>query len=309
MIWKYAIRPAQPAAHVFRIFSPKDREGSDRKDDLVLLCDNRFNQLHLAVPQFLPGESVRADLMNGDEEGLGNRPSAYLIDGGLWTACRESRRVIQRKFDSQAWDKARRDRYRNRGRAGIGYPAGANENEMPATGYFAPESGNAESYRIFTVFPHQDLFYLQPYNLETLDWGDINYSIPLGSSVTGYQGLQNIALDFDPAWGRDAEEFLDGRSLGEQTAVERMLDSDHARPRALGKEWPKGLVALALNRMTELPGRERKGARRFHSLPFRFGIPRPHPPLGYYPIADKANVLKEGAWIRNRCYGPEWYRV
>lgn len=37
----------------------------------------------------------------------GSNPSVYMVDGGLWTACKQSREVMKKAFNSDKWDKLR----------------------------------------------------------------------------------------------------------------------------------------------------------------------------------------------------------
>ncbi|KAI0844668.1 hypothetical protein F5Y00DRAFT_273600 [Daldinia vernicosa] len=184
-IWKLAIRPggtARRGAHIFSI-----HRGSGRNiENAVVVAASGF-KLHLAAPKYEPRSIDTGLIVTSGQEVTSSWThhnfSTYLIDGGLWNACKESRLVIERVFDSEKWDAARG-----------AYPP------SPATSYFR---GDDSTNRYFTVIPSEDLFYLQPqtfgyFMLECI--GKWN-GVALGSRRWGFTGLANIALEYDPAWG------------------------------------------------------------------------------------------------------------
>ncbi|KAK3941753.1 hypothetical protein QBC46DRAFT_381908 [Diplogelasinospora grovesii] len=185
MIWTLVIRPARPGVHIFEMYSYRDGEVS-KKYDVAPFVRNR------------PPDSQLTATMSGTNR----NPSTYLIDGGLWTACRESRLVIERAFESRKWDAVRDWQIKRRHRPSFVWdelttPARPTnydiyEENMPATGYFTADNSTK---RFFTVFPHRDLIYLQPHNAETIDWCQISWSIPF--TDYGSRGARHIALDFD----------------------------------------------------------------------------------------------------------------
>ncbi|KAI1642462.1 uncharacterized protein F4817DRAFT_352899 [Daldinia loculata] len=174
-IWKLAIRPGGPARRGAHIFSIYDGSGDD-VDKAVVVAASCFKFHH--------------------------NFSTYLIDGGLWNACKESRLLIERVFDSKKWDAVRDRRLRSH----TGNPVQVKgEHLMPATGYFR---GDDSTDRYFTVVPYRDLFCLQPEILDYFNCEDISKpdGVALGSTRWGFHGLQNIALEYDPAWGITVEK-------------------------------------------------------------------------------------------------------
>ncbi|KAF4982952.1 hypothetical protein FZEAL_1522 [Fusarium zealandicum] len=147
--------------------------------------------------------------------------SAYLIDGGLWTACKESRLVMEQQFECQKWDSERRDSIRNhRGWQRF-------TERMPATGYFATDDPHKH---YFTVFPHQDLFLLHYEDLKNTPWNKINWDIPIGSTLRGFGGLRNLALIYNPEWGDQvikAEPATNELDIV-QTLVQAAFDAEYA---------------------------------------------------------------------------------
>ncbi|KAK3956265.1 hypothetical protein QBC32DRAFT_394787 [Pseudoneurospora amorphoporcata] len=91
-IWELAVRPLdRPGVHVFCV---EEHEPDDSSVEEVE--DRDKSNLHFSVPA--------ATMSAGP---CGN-PSTYMIDGGLWTACKESRAVMEEAFKHQMWDHKRR---------------------------------------------------------------------------------------------------------------------------------------------------------------------------------------------------------
>jgi len=88
MIWKRAMRPRLPGAHVFHVSDGHSWSW----------------QPLLATPGDVPRgvDSGEAALATAPTALTLNNPSTYLIDSGLWTACRESLRAIEKDFQVPA---------------------------------------------------------------------------------------------------------------------------------------------------------------------------------------------------------------
>lgn len=101
-IWKFSIRPLnRPSAHIFCVEERKPQDSEAKELDVICspiaLWHGKYN-LHITVPD---------QTMSCGSSAPGN-PSAYMIDGGLWTACKESRVAMERAFKHQMWDAKRR---------------------------------------------------------------------------------------------------------------------------------------------------------------------------------------------------------
>ncbi|KAJ4264377.1 hypothetical protein NW762_005575 [Fusarium torreyae] len=199
-IWKFVIRPTGPGVHIFRLYHSglDDATGAHYVAHLYY-----FHEHHLAVPLW------NRYFDNIDTNCSDKNVSTYLIDGGLWTACKESRMIMEDHFQTSEW-KSRR-KYDTMVPIGPGPPKALYK---PATFYF---SGKAHHY--FTVLPHRDLFVLQADNLKSIDWTDWDYEISFGSPRKGFSGLCNIALEYDDKWGIQLLEA--GR--GGKTSILRIL--------------------------------------------------------------------------------------
>ncbi|WAO94851.1 2EXR domain-containing protein [Fusarium falciforme] len=187
MIWNFALRPSVPGVHIFKLYNSKTDDGVHKNIDVFNPYDHIT--LRLAVPQSNKSSITRNR----------NNPSTYLIDGGLWTACKESRLVMKRKFNCHKWKSSLEN--------GILLRSEIIETrmDMAETSYFACHNGHTH---FFTVFPHRDIFILRPQNLETIDWSEFHWDIELGSYRRGFGGFQNIALEYNPEWGYDIEDKI-----------------------------------------------------------------------------------------------------
>ena len=95
-IWELAVRPLdRPGAHIFCL---EERDGFKFEvKQCDVICKLIDSKLQLSVP---------AKTMSAE---LDSNPSMYMVDGGLWTACKESRAVMEKTFKHRMWDLRRRD--------------------------------------------------------------------------------------------------------------------------------------------------------------------------------------------------------
>ncbi|KAK4451560.1 hypothetical protein QBC34DRAFT_423557 [Podospora aff. communis PSN243] len=100
-----------------------------------------------------------------------NNPSAYLIDSGLWTACKESLEVIDKEFRKPAWRLASQ-----RSPLTASQIESFRKSELLDIGRFDnPEvityaASDRRERRYLTVRPEQDLFILQSHDILAIDW-------------------------------------------------------------------------------------------------------------------------------------------
>ncbi|KAK0744359.1 hypothetical protein B0T21DRAFT_357689 [Apiosordaria backusii] len=212
MIWKLAIRPALPGAHVFRVYNANDSEHNGpehetSRDDYPWISKSR-----LAAPRCLP-RGVDFDPAAQAAAPISwtlNNPSTYLIDSGLWAACKESLLVIENEFQNPArrqkvWSLSEVESFRKkRGRF-----------TLPETATYTVSDNSRRRY--LTVFPGQDLFILQPHDIAALNWDLIWDSFPSYRFLAGDwiriswdECERHMALEYDPAWDKVAHNTRRG---------------------------------------------------------------------------------------------------
>ncbi|KAK2768086.1 hypothetical protein CKAH01_04654 [Colletotrichum kahawae] len=128
----------------------------------------------------------------------GNR-SAYAIDGGLWTACKESRAAMYRRYKPEAWLNLRKKqrKYHDSHQTYFCHSeySGLENEQLPAT-FNAESNGRTQS---LTIFPGYDLLHLAP--LATVpNWNTLLRFMPFSSPEFGFGGIRHVAMDFDPSW-------------------------------------------------------------------------------------------------------------
>ncbi|KAK4654162.1 hypothetical protein QC762_401540 [Podospora pseudocomata] len=182
MIWEFAIRPAAPGAHIFTISDSTNTTSDDSRENEghVLVCQPRCDQTR-----------------GGKADGQLNNPSTYIADSGLWTACRESRNVMERKLLQ------REDRP-------ILFWGDSSDGPPPVN----PECW---TNRQIALFPTRDLIILQsqiftPFRWTvmpgSLDWDKPTYRQSQLPSCAFWSAMKNvtsqaarhIAVEYNPAW-------------------------------------------------------------------------------------------------------------
>lgn len=109
-IWKLSVRPLdRPGAHIFCLELRESKDGTAKECD-VQHPPIPVKTIHYDHPGSNPGKNfihitVPAKTLSSGPAG---NPSAYMIDGGLWTACKESRAVMERVFNHEKWDPIRK---------------------------------------------------------------------------------------------------------------------------------------------------------------------------------------------------------
>ncbi|KAF9875127.1 hypothetical protein CkaCkLH20_07393 [Colletotrichum karsti] len=147
--------------------------------------------------------------------------STYAIDGGLWTACKESRAAMYRRYDPVRWASFY-SRQREKGRpdheSRISRYDSDKYSQMPAT--FVVED-DREGLRNFTVLPIYDLIFIQPWRVSPhLAYLDLD--MPFSCPQYGFGGVRHLALDFDPTWSTD--ELQTYQKTWEDPEVDAELD-------------------------------------------------------------------------------------
>ncbi|KAM6530213.1 hypothetical protein FALCPG4_008338 [Fusarium falciforme] len=180
-IRRFAIRTTRPGVHIFRLYN-------DFKDDHAGARDS------LSSARFFTGQCLAEPswdrYFHSTNTDCGDRNvSTYLIDGGLWTACKESRLLMEKRFRNSEWGYLRKQQ-------GTGRPLERIWKLwfLPATGYFT-SLGSASHY--FTVIPCRDLFVLRPDLLGNTDGDWVDLKLPEGLT----ERVRHIAIEYNPEWG------------------------------------------------------------------------------------------------------------
>ncbi|KAK3937716.1 hypothetical protein QBC46DRAFT_266918 [Diplogelasinospora grovesii] len=161
MIWDRAVRSHEPGVHIFTAYNLGNTEDWEEEEDEAT-GSRQKNGATSTINTRRPAGCTLSWTQNN--------PSTYLIDGGLWTACRESYLAMKRAFHCG--------------------------DQKVGTGYFIKDQHpDVTHYQLFTVLPWQDLFIFQMPELRDCD------SAPwLGIYTWGLFGVRNVALEFDPEW-------------------------------------------------------------------------------------------------------------
>lgn len=170
MIWNMAIRPVDvPSAHVFTVFNSENEQEQQTLASQSLIPGS--SKCGLAAPRYSSASHASWSDKN---------PSAYMVDAGLWTACYESRYEMERAYKQSL------------------FRAGQNLYDSPCTAIIPASSG--EDLHI-TVRPTTDLFILQPFRAETIDWVNLGKNIPFFRRlIEANFEAEHIALEYDPSW-------------------------------------------------------------------------------------------------------------
>ncbi|KAM7205873.1 hypothetical protein V8F33_000703 [Rhypophila sp. PSN 637] len=259
-IWHIAAnaRGSTPGAHFFHVYSynhklavPESDDAvvvSSRARDIVPRSENKkeimgiprrvllyhtveksdfFGELYEHTGYAYNADNCRNEALqtlHRDTEAAGGipNPSMYIVDGGLWTACKESRQVMEERFRHRHFQALQKSLGQRRAQ-----PLAEEVVDMPVTGYFVPGSTSSiwipdewtdkplstHQPRFFTVFPNRDLFVfpLEEFVEDRVcpswfQWTDTltHYQYPRNPTKSlSYEynsGFRNIAFAWEPAF-------------------------------------------------------------------------------------------------------------
>ncbi|EQB50172.1 hypothetical protein CGLO_10397 [Colletotrichum gloeosporioides Cg-14] len=125
--------------------------------------------------------------------------STYAIDGGLWTACKESRAAMYRRYKPEEWVDFRKKQRKHcdddKTYLCDSVASKSKNEQMPAT-FNVECSGRTQS---LTILPGYDLLHLAPQETGA-DWNTLLHYMPFSSLEFGFGGIRHVAMDFDPSW-------------------------------------------------------------------------------------------------------------
>ena len=196
-IWLLSIRDVStPGIHFFRVHD--DPTNDDH--NVIFHRSNRLEDPILAAPQPSP-ERAQKGCSSSDASNpwRHNNDSTYLIDSGLWTACKESRALMEKQLKTTEFPKfSKEDRNTD-------YLA-----DRPATAGFLSPTKTAQELCYFTVHPWFDVFVLQNWDTEEFDIPMINCVVPFAQRQYGFMGLGHVGIEFDPKHGEKEAVSLAG---------------------------------------------------------------------------------------------------
>ncbi|KAM0234718.1 hypothetical protein ACHAPO_006081 [Fusarium lateritium] len=162
--------------------------------------------LDLTVNGLVPSPCNWSQTSKQDPSGLSN-VSAYLIDGGLWNACKESREVIIKHTHFDEWVQLQ-NRAIDEGHAFNRYKAGWDSGK-PAAHPATIEMKDTTGEWHMLAYPTRDVFCLNPdVSMSVPREIEDSLSIPFTRNPDEWLQsipLDNIAFQFDQSWMVDCE--------------------------------------------------------------------------------------------------------
>ncbi|KXH26091.1 hypothetical protein CNYM01_02410 [Colletotrichum nymphaeae SA-01] len=218
MIWKNAVRPhGRRGVHYFSVVEIPIVSLSTKTE--IFEQNHLVERVREGQKQVLAAPLSTED-MTTPSWTAGNR-SSYAIDGGLWTACKESRAAMHCRYNPTRVAPQRRIRFPSNDSA-----------------IFKISDGKRDQW--LSVFPESDLFVLQSIRC-FLDFMRLCQELPFLSKKDGLVGVRHIAIGFDPTW--TVEELL---------RYERITDWNN--PRQLTRQRFRqqlSVMGLSKNRFNE----------------------------------------------------------
>ncbi|KAI1034285.1 hypothetical protein LB503_012466 [Fusarium chuoi] len=179
-IWSMAIRDDRPGVHIFGKYDKTMGNTSE----------SRFLRHHDILSQTWAAPSWRRYFENLNGDRSDENISTYLIDGGLWTACHESRLIMEKRFELSK-RKSYQENYSSHDRTKEVF-------KKATIGCF-----DGTPLHLVTVFPHRDLFVLQSDSLKNVDWFLIGLDAAMASSEEGFNGVMHVAFGYNPKWSAE----------------------------------------------------------------------------------------------------------
>ncbi|KAL4729218.1 hypothetical protein ACLX1H_003629 [Fusarium chlamydosporum] len=190
-IWKLTIRSDEPGVHYFAISANDSRTPSKHILNGVITNANVSNII-LSAPSWVVKSTDDIPLIGTKREQSQTswyfkNPSTYVLDSGLWTACRESSEIIRKHYRLKYWQDVRCSSSSTR----LVQPMSM----MPEMLRF--RDGNLKD-QYTTIRPYKDLFILQPDSWDFI-WYGLRHQ-PLAARRGGTYGLVNLAIEYNPRW-------------------------------------------------------------------------------------------------------------
>ena len=175
-IWECAVNPIS-GGHVQRFIISQPS---------VLYPERPLQPRYIRYPGYdRLNQTWRLALPWSSAEGTPN-DSVYLLNNGLWRACRDSRSTLNKAFQTA------RD-HQNQNTVNLESGSPSSTDRLQIAKYRLP---NGENVRI-KMRPDHDIYHVDPRGLYQIDWWQLKgYSFALGKS--SFEGI-NVAVDYDPS--------------------------------------------------------------------------------------------------------------
>ncbi|EHK20709.1 uncharacterized protein TRIVIDRAFT_223676 [Trichoderma virens Gv29-8] len=183
-IWKHTCTaPSRlPGVHIFALEAPLARRASPFVPRWLPLGPPKVAPKDGGYGWYFRNFNITAPSFDA------HNPSTYLVDSGLWNACKESRNHMLEAYGVKHWKRLR-----------TAYPQIFFHRlerqalmELPLVVYFRDRGID----RYFSFFPNKDLIYLQTIKIEHVIW---SWKMRLGGDPWTLCSLPNIALELNPA--------------------------------------------------------------------------------------------------------------
>ncbi|KAF5685579.1 hypothetical protein FCIRC_3365 [Fusarium circinatum] len=183
MVWEYASQRDVAGVQIFQLRTPEPKKDGDASDTTT--PGTRPHRQQLAAP-------LRSKCFPALDGSTGtSNVSRYMADVGLWTACKESREVMEKttQRSEKILEMQAKETYRY-----FGW-----EEHVPAI-------ISCSTSKRFLVQPNADLFVIQPSKIEDIDWSQVARDIRKQFEPRGFGFRINIGIEWNVEWGIKNED-------------------------------------------------------------------------------------------------------
>ncbi|EWZ79235.1 hypothetical protein FOWG_16600 [Fusarium oxysporum f. sp. lycopersici MN25] len=179
-IWSSAVRPAKAGIQIFSLSSGHRSQPHEDGASEAPWVDSYY----LTAPKWAFGP--KSSRVNGFDEitasWTNNNLSTYLIDSGLWSACKQSHHVMRNILGPTKPIAIRTKMRCGRSNANMDAP-GSDSSQQP----------------IIIVSPSQDLFILQLDDLDMFSWSLLEDVLP-NNTAQGVLRIPHVGWQYHPSW-------------------------------------------------------------------------------------------------------------
>ncbi|PNP74471.1 hypothetical protein FNYG_12190 [Fusarium nygamai] len=179
-IWSSAIRPTKAGVQILSLHSDQKNQSHKGGASEAPWSSNYY----LAAPKWAFGPKSSRIAASGEAtfSWTKNNPSTYLIDSGVWSACRQSH-CIMKDILSSTKPKVIHIKVR----------CGSSNIEVDAPGGGSPQQTS------IVVSPSQDLFILQLDSPDIFSWSFLEDAVP-SNTAKGLLQIPHVGWQYHPSW-------------------------------------------------------------------------------------------------------------